>query len=89
MAVGADRAAIVTSVLREGLTLAAMGCSTGLVGGLALSGLLRSLLFGVSPTDPRTFAMVVLVLGLAGALASLLPAVSASRVDPVKALRAD
>ena len=89
MAVGADRAAIATSVLREGLILATMGCSIGLVGGLALSGLLRSLLFGVSPTDPWTFAVVVPVLGLAGALASLVPAVSASRVDPVKALRAD
>ena len=89
MAVGADRRAIAGAVMREGLTLAAVGCTVGLVGGLALSHLLRSLLFGVSPADPVSSVAAVAVLALVAIAASVVPAAWASRLDPVRALRSE
>jgi len=88
MAVGAARADIVRMVLRRGFVLTSIGVMLGVLGSLALTRVLAGLLFGVSPTDPRVFATVAVTL-LATALgATLIPALRASRVDPLVALKA-
>jgi ABC-type antimicrobial peptide transport system permease subunit len=74
-------------VVRQGLGLAGLGAATGLVAALALSRVLGSLLYGVSATDPTTFATVLLALLGIAALASYLPARRASAIDPTEALR--
>jgi len=73
----------------EGLKLAAWGVAAGIVLALAGTRLLRSLLFGTSPTDALTFAAVATLLVIIAGLASLVPALRASRVDPLVALRED
>lgn len=87
MALGANRPAILMMVLRKGIVLTAIGAAIGLVGALALTRWMSSLLFGVSATDPATYAIVLLVALGAAASASLIPAWRASRVDPLNALR--
>ena len=87
MALGARSGDILRLVLREGLTLAGIGAAIGIAGSLALTQLMTSLLFGVSPTDPATFGGVSLLLGVVALLASIVPARRASRVDPMVALR--
>jgi len=87
MAMGAGDGQIRAMVVRQGLGVTALGVAIGLVGGLALTRLLRALLYGVSPTDPWTFGGVALLLLLVSALASYLPARRASSVDPAEALR--
>jgi ABC-type lipoprotein release transport system permease subunit len=74
--------------LARGLRLGFAGVATGAIGALAVAGLLRSLLFGVSPTDPATIAVVTAALLLIIAPASYIPASRAARIDPVKVLRA-
>jgi ABC-type antimicrobial peptide transport system permease subunit len=69
--------------------LISIGAVLGLGGALLLSRLISSLLFGVSPTDPLTFAAVVVVLGAVAAPACLIPARRAAKVDPIVALRAE
>jgi putative ABC transport system permease protein len=89
MALGSQRMAIVRLVLGSGAKLAAVGCVLGLGGAAAASGLLRSLLFGVSPFDPIVLvaaAIGVLLLALA---ASALPALRAASIDPMRALRGE
>ena len=76
-------------VLRQGLQLAAIGIGAGLVGAFALTRVVRSLLFGVSATDPATFIGVVGVMALVAAVACIVPARRAVRVDPVVTLRAE
>jgi ABC-type antimicrobial peptide transport system permease subunit len=75
--------------VRRGLALSIMGVAIGSGAAVGLTRLLRSLLFGVSPWDPVTYAAVAAVLLLAAVLASYLPARRASAVDPVEALRAE
>jgi putative ABC transport system permease protein len=87
MAVGARTRDVVGLVLREGGRLAALGGALGLLAALALTRLLESLLFGVSPTDPLSFAAVVAFLSACALLGCWLPARRAARVDPVIALR--
>ena len=87
MALGATQREIVRLILRRGLGLVAIGVLIGLTGAYALTRYLSSLLFGVSPLDPLTFTLVVLVLIVSGWLACYLPALRASRVDPMTALR--
>jgi putative ABC transport system permease protein len=87
MALGAQRNAMLGLVLRGGLKLAGAGIVLGLIGAMALTRLLRSLLFGVGPTDPVTLAAVPLLLVSAAVLASWLPARRAANVDPMEALR--
>ena len=87
MALGAARRDIVRLVLREGLTLAGIGLAVGIIATLPGARLWRSLLFGVSATDPLTLAAVCLVLLLVSTAACYLPAKRALEVDPVRSLR--
>jgi putative ABC transport system permease protein len=89
MALGAQHGAIVGLVLRHGLLLTAGGIAAGLAGSLVLTRVLGSLLFGVSTTDPATFAVVCVSVTAAAVLASYVPARHATRVDPVVALRSE
>jgi ABC-type antimicrobial peptide transport system permease subunit len=89
MALGAQRTDILFSVLRDGGRLAGMGLLVGLGGSLALSSLLGSFLFGVTPTDPATFATVAAGMLVVALLAGYLPARRAARVDPLTAIRAE
>jgi len=74
-------------VLRRSLFVTLVGLVIGLTAAMGLTRLLKSLLYGVSPTDPITFAGVTLLIGLVTVIASYLPARRATRVDPMVALR--
>ena len=87
MALGATQADVLKMVLRQGLLLVWIGLIVGVAGALALTRLLETLLFGVRPTDPASFAAVAILLLGAGMLASYLPARRATKVDPMVALR--
>jgi ABC-type antimicrobial peptide transport system permease subunit len=87
MAVGAARADIVRMVLRRGFVLSSFGVMLGILGSFALTRVLAGLLFGVSPTDPRVFVAVAGALLATALAATLIPALKASRVDPLVALR--
>jgi putative ABC transport system permease protein len=89
VALGARRADVLRLVLGQAAKLVALGLALGVAGALALTRLLASLLFGVRPHDPATFAVVVALLSLVALLACLLPALRATRVDPMAALRAE
>jgi putative ABC transport system permease protein len=89
LAIGAAPDDVVRLFLREGIALTAVGLSVGLVGALAAGRALTTLLFGVTATDPITFAVVAGALGLAALCASYLPARRAATVDPMTALRTD
>jgi predicted permease len=88
-ALGAARADLLRMVLGQGLRLVVFGLLIGLVGAFALTRVMESLLFGVSATDPLTFAAVATLLVAVSAAASLIPALRAARVDPVTALRTE
>jgi predicted permease len=87
MAIGARAGDVLAMIVRRGVALAGIGAAVGLVASLALSRLLESLLYGVSSTDPASFAAVAVFLLAVAALASYIPARRASRVDPAEALR--
>ncbi|MGH7719559.1 MAG: ADOP family duplicated permease [Gemmatimonadaceae bacterium] len=87
MALGALPRDVLASVMRRGITLAALGLVIGAAGAVALTRLMRTLLFGVSPGDPVVLVQIALGLALVAALASYLPARRATRVDPMLALR--
>jgi putative ABC transport system permease protein len=87
MALGARHADVLALVVRHAAVLAGIGLVVGLAGALALSRLVSSLLFRVSPTDPPTFATGMVVLTAVAVLAATLPARRAARTDPVVALR--
>ena len=89
MAMGATARQILTSAVRQGLTLTAAGLAAGLLLGSLAGRAARSLLHGVTPTDAATFAGVLVILGTASMLASYIPALRAARVNPVDALRSD
>jgi len=89
IALGAGQEKILQMVLGQGFLLAALGVAIGVAGAMALTGLVKSLLFEVPPTDVWTFAGVGLTLLLAAALASFLPAKRAAAIDPNEALRAE
>jgi len=89
MALGAQRFDILSLVLGEGLKLVLIGVALGVVSALCLTRSMQRLLFEVSPTDPLTFAAVVLLLGGTALAACWLPARRAARVDPMEALRAE
>jgi ABC-type antimicrobial peptide transport system permease subunit len=87
MAVGAQRSDLLQMVLNNGLKLAAIGVFLGITGGIAGARLIASLLFGVAPTDVPTFIGVGAVLFIAALAASYVPALRATKVDPMVALR--
>jgi ABC-type antimicrobial peptide transport system permease subunit len=87
MALGAERIDVLRLILKEGLLLAGIGVVAGLASALVLTRLMRNLLFGISPTDPVTFAGVAMLLVAVGVAGCLVPAQRAMRVDPLVALR--
>jgi predicted permease len=87
VALGAQRGAITSMVVGQGMQLAAVGIAAGLIGAAALTRVMASLLFGVSATDAATFGAVALVLAAVALLATYIPALRATRVDPLVALR--
>lgn len=89
MALGARRSDVIMMVFRQGLGLALTGVVIGIAGALALTRFLTSLLYGIEPTDPLTFAAVSLVLIAVALVACYLPANRASRIDPMAALHHD
>jgi predicted permease len=87
MALGAEWTGVLRMVLWQGLRLVALGCAIGVLGALAATRVLASELYGVTPSDPWTFAgAVVMILGVGG-LACWIPARRATKVDPLEALR--
>ncbi len=89
LAFGATRARLLTMVLGRGMGLVLVGFAVGTIGALGLTGLMTSLLFEVEPTDPLTYIGVTALLLVVAALACLVPARSASTIDPAIALRTD
>jgi putative ABC transport system permease protein len=89
MAMGAESGRVMGIVFRDGLAVAAVGIAVGMLGAFALTRLLASLLFGITPTDPATFVVAPLVLAVVSIAACYLPARRATRVDPMVALRAE
>ena len=87
MALGAQRRAILSWVLGEGLTLAGFGIGIGMVAAVVLTRILEALLYGVGSRDPLTFLAVPVLLAIVAIVASLNPARRAASVDPVTALR--
>jgi putative ABC transport system permease protein len=87
MALGAQGGDVMGMVLRHGLLLTAIGVVLGVGGALALSRLVRGLLFGIGPADPVSYVAAVLLLGATALVACWLPARRATRVDPLVALR--
>jgi predicted permease len=89
IALGASTASVVAMVVRRGALMAGCGAVVGVIAAVWATKPLRAFLYGVSATDPLTFASVPVAFLLVALLASLVPARRATRVDPVKALRAD
>lgn len=87
MALGAQRANLFFLILRQGILLACVGVATGLAGAWAVNSFLSGFLFGISPTDPATYAAAAALMVFLALLASYLPARRAMAVDPVLALR--
>jgi putative ABC transport system permease protein len=87
LALGAARADVVRMVVREGISLAVAGIALGLAGALAMTRLLKTMLFDVGVTDATTFAAAPLGMLLVVLLATFVPALRATRISPVQALR--
>ena len=89
MALGADRSNVLVHVLRNAALMVCIGLVVGVAGAFGLMGLMRSLLFEVSPLDPLAFTLAIVAMVVVGLLAALIPASKASRVDPVSAIRSE
>jgi len=87
LALGAQRRNVLSLVLGQGMKMALAGVALGLVAALGLTRLLATMLFGVSTTDLPTFAVISLLLTTVALLACFLPALRATKVDPLVALR--
>jgi ABC-type antimicrobial peptide transport system permease subunit len=86
MALGAQSATILNLVIKQGLTVVGIGLVIGLLAALALSRLITNLLYEVSATDYVSIGLSVLILSLVSLIACLLPALRATRIDPLTAL---
>jgi putative ABC transport system permease protein len=84
---GATRWDQLRLVLGSGMSLSALGLAIGVLGSLAFTRVLGSLLFGVSPRDPWTFGIVIVLLAAVAAIACFIPARRATRINPIEALR--
>ena len=89
MALGATRQGILIYMLREGAALTLVGLSIGLLLALAAGTVMRGMIYGVSPTDPVSLAVTIVLLGAVSLLASYIPARRAARTDPIAALRCE
>jgi predicted permease len=89
MALGGKPRDVLLLVVGQGMRLAVVGLIVGIAGGFAATRLMRGLLYGISPTDPFTFAAIVLLLAGVAFVASVVPARRAVRTDPTAALRAE
>jgi ABC-type antimicrobial peptide transport system permease subunit len=89
IALGASPARVVRMVVNEGVAMVAMGIGIGVVGAIALTQLMRALLFDTKSTDPMTYILVTLVLAAVALVASSVPALRAANVDPSLAMRAE
>jgi putative ABC transport system permease protein len=89
MALGAQPLNVMRMVLGQGMLLAVIGVGIGIIGAIALTRLVKTLLFEVAPNDPITFATVAATLVAAAAMASFLPARRAASIDPIVALRSE
>jgi ABC-type antimicrobial peptide transport system permease subunit len=89
VALGASPGAILRLIMRDGLTLTAVGLGIGLASSMVAARAIRTWLFGVRPSDPFTLLVVALLLSAIAALACYVPARRAMRVDPMRALRAE
>ena len=87
IALGAQRSAILKLIIGRGLFLVGIGVAIGVVASFGLTRFIENMLFGVTATDPLTFAAIVLLLGAVALLACLIPAQRAMRVDPIVVLR--
>ena len=88
-ALGATRRDLLTLVIRQALRFALPGCAIGLAGAIAVGPAVRSLLFGITPSDPQTLLLVTALLLAAVTAGAYFPARRASAVDPALSLRAD
>jgi putative ABC transport system permease protein len=89
VALGASRQSVLGLVMRQGVTITLIGVSIGLAGAFGLTRVIATQLFGVKATDPATFGLVTVVLVAVAVAATLVPALRATRVDPLTALRED
>jgi ABC-type antimicrobial peptide transport system permease subunit len=89
MAMGATHRSIMAMILREGLVLTVVALLVGLLLGLAVARVGASLLYGVTPADPASIAVTIVLLGAASLLAGYFPARRAAKVDPMVALRCE
>jgi ABC-type antimicrobial peptide transport system permease subunit len=87
LALGASRGNVFRLVLSEGMAMILIGLTVGVIGSLAVTRYLSSLLYGVGPTDPLTIVSVSLILGSVALLACYIPARRAMKINPMTALR--
>ena len=87
MALGSSQSSVLGLVAKHGLALAAIGIVIGIAGAFALIRSIQTLIYGIAPNDPSTFAMVALVLAMVALVACGVPAWRAARIDPIIALR--
>jgi putative ABC transport system permease protein len=87
MALGAAQGSVLSLVVGQGMRLACMGLGIGLVGAIAAGRLIEHQLFGIRMTDPATYAGVAALLAIVALAATMIPAIRATRVDPIEALR--